>query len=227
MSPQEHGLSRLRVGSVPEVEVSAILFDMDGTLVDSTVMVEQMWGEFAAANGVEHQDVIAFAHGRPSRDTIAKFTSSASDVDDWVQTVTRWEEERFDDVVAIPGARELVAAVPDDRWAIVTSALRGPARRRLIVQGFPDPKVLVGADDVVNGKPAPDGYRAAARALGFAPGECVVFEDTEAGLEAGRAAGCTVVSVGHMATASLSVADLTQVGLEVAGEKLRLTISRA
>jgi len=200
-----------------------MLFDMDGTLVDSTAVVEQIWGEFSAANGVDAAHVIDFAHGRPSRDTITRFAADPSQIDEWNITFSRWEDERFDDVIEIPGARALVAAVPPGRWAVVTSALSQPARRRLAAGGFPEPAVLIGADDVREGKPAPEGYRAAARALGVDPAECLVFEDTQAGLDAGRAAGCAVIGVGEATNASVRVADLTAVRLVVDGDRLLVT----
>lgn len=114
-----------------ELTVRAILFDMDGILVDSTVVVEQTWG--------------------------GEFAADPDQIDGWNATFTRWEEERFDDVVEIPGAKALVAAVPDGRWAVVTSAVSGPARHRLVTVGFPTPPALIGADDVRHGKPSPDG----------------------------------------------------------------------
>lgn len=215
---------RLRV---TDFTARAILFDMDGTLVDSTSIVEHMWGEFAAANHVDAAAVVTFAHGRPSRDTIARFAADPQSVSAWLATFATWEEHGFDEVVEIPGARDLVAAVPRGRWAVVTSALRGPALRRLDAAGFPEPTLVVGADDVEHGKPSPEGYLAAAAALGVPPEQCIVFEDTDAGLDAGRAAGCMVVAVGDQARADVRVKDLTQVSLDTVGDQLRLRISPA
>ncbi|MEX0913884.1 MAG: HAD hydrolase-like protein [Demequina sp.] len=101
----------------------AILFDMDGTLVDSTAVVAQTWGEFAAANGVDAARVIAFAHGRPSRDTITAFAADPAQIEEWNATFERWEEDRFDDVVEIPGALALVAEI----WGAAVVSDSGPS----------------------------------------------------------------------------------------------------
>lgn len=207
-----------------ELTASALLFDMDGTLVDSTQMVESIWSEFAAANGADPVEVIDFAHGRPSRDTIATFTRDATEVEGWNDQLSRWEAERFGQVRAIPGAVSLVNALIDPRWAVVTSALREPARQRLAATGFATPPLLIGADDVTRGKPDPEGYRSAATRLGVDPRDCVVFEDTAAGLDAGRAAGCTVVGVGESAPNDVRVNDMTSVSVESDGEKWRVVI---
>jgi sugar-phosphatase len=186
------------------IHVQAILFDMDGTLVDSTAEVEVMWTEFAAANGVEAQTVIDFAHGRPSRDTIAKF--APHEIERWETFIHDGEHTRFLTVRQIPGAVDLVNSLRPGSWALVTSALHHPARQRLRVIGIEPPEVVIGAEDVTSGKPDPEGYLAAASALGVAPQDCVVFEDTDAGVRAGLAAGCTVVVVGDQespATAEL------------------------
>lgn len=187
------------------LEVHGVLFDMDGTLVDSTAMVEHIWTEFAQANATDPRAVIDFAHGRPSRDTVARFAANSARIDKWLHWIHTAEAERFGTVVAIPGAREVVCALPPERWAVVTSAIHGPAQARLVQNGFPTPAVLVGADDVRHGKPHPEGYLAAALALGLDPARCVVFEDTSAGIEAGRAAGCAVVAVGDVRVHGIAV----------------------
>lgn len=202
--------------------VEALLFDMDGTLVDSTAMVEAIWSEFAAANEVDAAEVIEFAHGRPSRDTIAAFTRRDGDVDACNAQLSEWEAARFGDVTAIPGALTLVNGLSKPRWAVVTSALREPARRRLAAVGFPAPPFLVGADDVTRGKPDPEGYLAAAHSLGVDPVTCVVFEDTRAGIQAGLAAGCVVIGVGEQAPHDVRVADLTAVTIEPDGHRWRV-----
>lgn len=167
---------------------------MDGTLVDSAEVVEAMWTEFAQIHGHDASEVIEFAHGRPSRDTIGRYAPHA--IDEWVERTTHSERTRFTAVREIPGAAAFVNSLPRGRWALVTSALHQPARERLRVIGIEPPEIVVSAEDVSVGKPDPEGYLAAASALGFAPHECVVFEDVDAGIRAGLAAGCTVVAVG-------------------------------
>lgn len=187
-----------------ELAVDGVLLDMDGTLVDSTVVVEQMWTEFALAHGVHPPDVIDFAHGRPSRDTITRYAPHA--FDEWNQHFIDGEHTRFGEVIEVPGAAVFVNSLPRGQWALVTSALHMPARDRLRVIGIEPPDVVVAAEDVVHGKPHPEGYIAAASALGLDPARCVVFEDTDAGLTAGLAAGCSVVAVGEKPGSGLPIA---------------------
>jgi mannitol-1-/sugar-/sorbitol-6-phosphatase len=205
---------------VTQLRVAAVLFDMDGTLVDSTAMVEQVWGEFAAANGADAAAVIEFAHGRPSRDTVAKFAADPARIVEWNEWIHAAEGERFSEVTTIPGALDAVAALPSDRWAVVTSAIREPARERLAQNGFPSPAILIGADDVEHGKPHPEGYARAARELGFEPKACVVFEDTIAGIKAGVGAGCTVIAVGDVRARRIwgRIPDFTSVRFSPAGD---------
>jgi sugar-phosphatase len=202
------------------LRAAAVLFDMDGTLVDSTAMVEAVWTEFAHANGVEPSLVIDFAHGRPSRDTIASFAADPDRTDEWLEWIHTAEGERFTEVTAIPGALDAVLAMPSGRWAVVTSALHAPAAERLAQNGFPVPPVLIGADDVTRGKPHPEGYIAAAKALGLEPHDCIVFEDTEAGIEAARRAGAAAVAVGGVTARDIAgrVADFTRVTVRPAGD---------
>lgn len=199
--------------------VHALLFDMDGTLVNSIAVVERTWRRFADRHRLDPQAVLAACHGRRAAETVALFASPRMDVDAEVRQLTAEETADVEGVVAIPGARELLAALPADRWAIVTSASLGLARRRLEVTGLIIPDVLVTADDVTEGKPAPDGYLSAARALGVRPANCLVFEDAPAGLQAGRNAGASVVGVAgaHPAMAAAAgswIDDLTAVDVK-------------
>jgi len=209
------------------LDVDAILFDMDGTLVDSTEMVEQLWSEFAAGNGADAREIIEFAHGRPSRDTVARFAADPSSVAEWNDWIHTAEAERFTEVHAIPGALDVVRSLPAGTWAVVTSAIHHPAVARLEQNGFPAPDVLIGADDVSHGKPNPEGYLAAASALGVDPNRCVVFEDTPAGVAAGLAAGCRVVGVGSAPLEGIvgRVDDFTSVAVSSGtGDALRITL---
>ena len=204
----------------------AVLFDMDGTLVDSTAVVEAVWTEFAAANGADVAAVLAFGHGRPSRDTIARFSADSSRVEEWSAWITTAEGERFTEVIAIPGAVDVVRSLASERWAVVTSAIRVPALERLSQAGFPTPPVLFSADDVAHGKPHPEPYLAAASALAVDPARCVVFEDATAGIEAGLAAGCAVVAVGDVEANGLAgrISDFTELSVQVlASGELALT----
>lgn len=211
-----------------ELRVDAVLCDMDGTLVDSTAMVDAMWNEFADAHGLDGVEVRAFAHGRPSRATIERYLDDDAQIREWTDAIHAMEAGRFDGVVEVAGAAAFIGSLPCERWALVTSALADPAQSRLRVVGVEPPTVLIGADDVTHGKPDPEGYARAARALGVDAGRCVVFEDTDAGIQAGLAAGCSVVVVGpnrSEATAGLArVDDMTQVGVRVEGETIVLTL---
>jgi sugar-phosphatase len=202
------------------LRVAAVLFDMDGTLVDSTHMVERIWEEFAAANRADPAEVIDFAHGRPSRDTIARFAADPARTGEWNEWITKAEGDRFGEVTAIAGALAVVTALGAERWAVVTSALRQPALERLARNGFPTPRVLIGADDVERGKPHPEGYVRAATELGFEPQDCVVFEDASAGIEAAQRAGAPVVAVGDVEAPRLAgrIRDFASVSVVEAGD---------
>lgn len=186
-------------GSVStDLRVRAILFDMDGTLVNSNPVVNEMWGRFADEVGIDVGPVLAHAHGVPSRDTLARFVPADHSVDAWHERIVAWEHELFGEVEAMPGAAEFVASLPRERWAVVTSAVAGAARSRIAQVGIEVPDILIGADDVELGKPDPEGFARAARELGVEPADCVVFEDTAAGLRAGAGAGATTVVVGDL-----------------------------
>lgn len=202
-----------------EFEVSAVLFDMDGTLVDSTAIVERTWTTWALKNGFDPEFIVRFAHGRPTADTIRE---TAPHLDAGKEAGILLAEEELDPTVSanVPGALEAVrAAQKHAKWAVVTSASRKLAQMRLKAGGFPEPPVLVSADDIVHGKPDPEGFLMAARALGVAPEECLVFEDTPAGLLAGASAGAAVIGLtttfaAHDLPAEIVVANLLSVRFE-------------
>lgn len=176
---------------------TAALFDMDGTLVDSTSTVELVWTEFARTRGLDPAGILAEAHGVRAADTMRRFVAEP-DVRDAVAALEAREIALVDSVVPIPGAKEYVTTLSDTGVpiAVVTSASPDLARARLLAAGFDIPDVLVTAVDVTTGKPDPAGYLLAAERLGVPPARATVFEDAEAGVLAGRAAGARVVVVG-------------------------------
>ncbi|MGQ4268837.1 HAD-IA family hydrolase [Nocardiopsis changdeensis] len=198
------------------VEVEAVLFDMDGTLVDSTAVVEDVWARFAARHGIVLADVLAYSHGRQTKDTLLRFLPPGHDVDAVAEEIEREETTRTDGITEIPGARRLLELLRGVRTAVVTSASRPLAEARLLAAGLPVPEVLVAAEDVAAGKPDPSGYVAAAKRLGVAPDRCLVLEDAEAGILAGLASGAHTLVVGsHLSPATRHldrVPDLRPVG---------------
>lgn len=174
--------------------MGAVLFDLDGVLVDSSRPVRRHWSALAARLGLDVDEILDSAHGRPSRETIARLVPDATAAADHLSWFEQVEARDNDDVVALRGAHELIDGLPSDRWAVVTSGGDAVARVRLAAAGFEVPDVFVTADDVVAGKPDPEGYRKAAELLG-ADSRVVVFEDAPPGVTAGRAAGFIVVGV--------------------------------
>jgi sugar-phosphatase len=169
-----------------------VLFDCDGVLVDSDAAVVTAWSRWAGEHALPVADVLAVVHGRRSTDTVAAFLPEP-DRAAALARIDRYELEAAQDVVALPGAADLLRSLPAGAWAVVTSGTRDLARARLAATGLPLPAVLVTADDVRRGKPDPEGYLAAAASLGAAPGEAIVVEDTAEGMRAGRAAGVAAV----------------------------------
>jgi len=174
--------------------VDAVLFDIDGTLVDSTAAVVRTWRVWAAAHGLDAQRILQVCHGRRSEDTIAEFLPPDQRAAAVIE-LERLELDDLADVIALPGTKALLPRLPAGRWAAVTSGSRRLMNARLAAAGLPVPTVLVAAEDVAEGKPDPEGYRKAAAALGFDIRRCLVIEDAPAGLQAGRAAGASVLAV--------------------------------
>ncbi len=173
---------------------AAVLFDMDGTLIDSTPSVVRSWLRLAEENGISVEDLQAAAgHGRPARDIVADlFPEAGRPVA--LARITELEIGDVDDVVALPGAAAALMG-SGVAGAIVTSCAADLARARQQAAGIPVPEVVVTADDVTRGKPDPEPFLLAARVLGVDPARCLVVEDAPAGLTAGRAAGMTTLAV--------------------------------
>ncbi|MFF0890923.1 HAD family hydrolase [Streptomyces sp. NPDC003456] len=178
------------------IHAQALLFDNDGTLVSSLASVDRCWAQWAAEYGITAQEFARVElHGRPA----AEIAADLLPAEIVPEAVARIEDLEVEDVPRggvhlLPGTRALLDALPADRWAVVTSATRRLAEARLDAVGIL-PKTLVAADDITRGKPDPEPYLLAARALGVDPARCVVLEDAPAGLASGRAAGMTTVAL--------------------------------
>jgi mannitol-1-/sugar-/sorbitol-6-phosphatase len=175
------------------IRCSAVLFDLDGVLIDSTPAVARVWSRWAVEHGFDPETVVNLAHGRPSRITIRELLPSA-DLSREDREVERREIEDLEGVVLLPGARQLLNSLPPERWTIATSCTRALAEVRLRAAGLPIPKAMITASDVKIGKPDPEPYLKAAAGLGFAASDCIVVEDAPAGVRAGKAAGARVIA---------------------------------
>lgn len=173
----------------------AFLFDMDGTLLNSIAAAERVWSLWAERHGLDVAVLLSTIHGTRAIDTITR--QALPDVDPQVeaQWITDAELNDVEGVVAIPGAIEFLNRLPGDQWALVTSAPKELALRRLQAAGISPPAVLVTAEDVANGKPDPACYVLGAQRLGVCVQDCLVFEDATVGIRAGEAAGAAVVVV--------------------------------
>ena len=208
----------------------AILFDMDGVLIDSAPAVERVWRAWALAHGFDPARVVEQAHGRRSVETIRAVAPHMNAEHENVK-VEQMEIEDREGVTALPGAAELLRVLPLDRFAIVTSATRPLAIARLGYAGIHVPAQMVTADDVTQGKPSPEPYLAGAALLGFAARDCLVFEDTAAGVASARAAGMRVIGL-HTTYPALAlqaadavVASLAFVKTEFRGEMIVLDVA--
>jgi mannitol-1-/sugar-/sorbitol-6-phosphatase len=176
-----------------ETTCKAILFDLDGVLIDSTPAVTRVWRKWAIKHGFEAEELVRRAHGRPSISTIRDYLPHA-DIELENREVEQAEIEDLEGVVALPGAQMLLDALPSKRWTIVTSCTRELAHVRLGAAGLRVPERLVTCSDVQNGKPDPEPYLKGAGLLGCHAKECIVVEDVPSGIRSGKAAGARVVA---------------------------------
>jgi sugar-phosphatase len=213
-----------------EFSCAALLCDLDGTLVDSSLVVERSWRVWADEYGLDAAAVIGISYGRRSEDTIAELFASSAERARALARIDELELADLEGVVPVPGAADLLACLESGPWAVVTSGNRALMTARIKAARLPTPGVLVTADDVTAGKPDPEGYLLAARRLGVDPADCVVLEDAPAGIEAGKAIGARVlaVTVTHPAEAlgeaDAVVPDLSGVAVRADGDRLTLLV---
>jgi len=177
-----------------QIRCRALLFDMDGVLVDSTPAVARAWTAWANRFGLDPADVVLQAHGRPSIATIRELLPSA-DHSAENEIIEKAEIADVEDIIALPGTKQLLDALPPDRFAVVTSASHPLAVVRLRTAGFTIPKHLITASDIHYGKPHPEPYLRGAQSVGVPPAGCVVIEDAPAGIQSGKAAGSRVLAL--------------------------------
>ncbi len=202
------------------IEADAVLFDNDGVLVDSHGPTHAGWKHLCDEEGLDFDEVARHLAGVRAVDTLARFLP-AERVDEAFARLEDLEIEYSSDVDPIPGALDLLAALPDGCWTIVTSATPRLAEVRWRHAGITPPVPHVTADDVDRGKPHPDPFLAGARLLGVDPTRCVVFEDSPSGGAAGAAAGATVIAVGDQPwdiTPAARVPDLRSVRVVAAAD---------
>jgi len=172
----------------------AILFDLDGVLVDSTECVERTWRGWATRHSLDPETVISLAHGRPTRETV-RLVAPELNVEAEAALLEAGEAMASDGIYKIPGAREILESLPAGSWAVVTSGTRAIAEFRLKLTGLPIPPVLICADEIERGKPDPQGYLTAAAQLHRSADECVVIEDAPLGIQAAQAARMRVIAI--------------------------------
>ncbi|MEK9520029.1 HAD-IA family hydrolase [Streptomyces sp. NPDC087908] len=208
----------------------ALLLDMDGTLVNSDAVVERCWRRWAERQGLDGDAVLKVVHGRQGYATMAVLLPNRPMAENHADNRVMLAEETadLDGVVPVPGAPAFMAALAELPHALVTSADEALAQARMGAAALPMPVTRVTAESVGASKPDPEGFLKGAAELGFEPGDCIVFEDSEAGIQAGRAAGMRIVGVGPRAGAfapDVHVADLTRLRIEPAANgSITLTV---
>ena len=206
----------------------AFLFDMDGTVLNSIAAAERIWSAWAVRHGVNVEMFLPTIHGVRAIDTITRLNLPGVDAEAQAAFITKAEIEDVEGIVEIPGAAAFLKSLPADRWAMVTSAPRDLALRRMAAAGIPEPVVMITAEDVSAGKPDPAGYRLAAKRLGLEPADCLIFEDATVGIQAAEAAGAPllIITTTHqhpLETAHATIASYRDIALSIDSDgQLRL-----
>ncbi len=205
----------------------AFLFDMDGTVLNSIAAAERIWAAWAVRHGVDVETFLPTIHGVRAIDTITRLNLPGVDAEAQAAVITEAEIEDVEGIVEIPGAAKFLNSLPKDRWAMVTSAPRDLALRRMAAAGIPEPAVMITAEDVKAGKPDPSGYLLAAKRLGLEPRDCLIFEDATVGIQAAEAAGAPlmIITTTHqhpVETAHATLASYAAVSVKVDSNGLHL-----
>jgi mannitol-1-/sugar-/sorbitol-6-phosphatase len=206
------------------LRAKGLLFDLDGTLIDSLPAVDRAWATFARKHNLEPEFVLARIHGRRSIDSIRELLPEV-DAEAENTYIRHLESSDTEGVRLLPGSKRLLESLPLDRWCLVTSGTSDIAKARLAAVGLPIPQFAVYGEDVERGKPAPDPFLLGAQRLGIAPEECIGFEDTDAGLASVKASGARAVAVGRPPLMDLDAVSIRLVedgvDLEIPGEAVR------
>lgn len=173
----------------------AFLFDMDGTVLNSIAAAERIWTTWALRHGVDVESFLPTIHGARAIDTITRLGLPGVNAEAEAAWVTEAEIEDVEGIVEVASAAEFLRSLPADKWAIVTSAPKSLALRRMAAAGIPKPAVMITAEDVSAGKPDPAGYKLAAQRLGVQIAQCLIFEDATVGIQAAEASGADLVII--------------------------------
>lgn len=208
------------------MQFKGILFDLDGTIIESITATERAWCKWGLRNQIDLDELFANLHGRPAEQTIRRFLPDASE--EQIAIECQWQEDLestdTEGVYPLPGAIEFLQQLNQLHvpWAIVTSGTIRVATARMHKTGVPTPPILITPECVTHGKPHPEPYQLGAKKLGLNVGECLVFEDAVSGVEAGKAAGCRTIGIlTHLSADDLAHADecvngLSEITVEVA-----------
>lgn len=211
------------------LECDAILFDLDGVLIDSTTCITRHWQVWGEKHHLDLEKIMSVAHGRPTLETM-RLVAPHLPVEAEARRFAEAEALDNNGVLKIEGAARLLKALPPDAWAIVTSGTRNVAAARLTYTGLPIPTTFITADDVSRGKPSPEPYLLAAQELGLTPNQCLVIEDSPAGIEAAHSAGMRAIAVtsthahAELVQAEAIAEQLTKIQVEGNGRSHRLAI---
>lgn len=218
------------------MKFKGILFDLDGTLIDSLAVVDRAWGSWAKRNGLDAEHVLQVIHGRPARESVMELLEGADPqkIDQEFAWLERYEAEDTQGVYALPGAISLLNQLNRQQipWAIVTSGTLPVASARIKAAALPIPKVLVTPEQITNGKPDPEPFLLGAEKLGLSAEHCLVFEDAPAGVKAGHSANCTVIALQthfkpeQLPEAKYYISSLEDLLIQEEGDEFRLSFAR-